>query len=427
MRVGTEKYFADNVQTILNQQASIAKKQNQIATGVRVSTPSEDPLALSTAIRAKNSMAQIEQFERNMVVGENTLSDMEASISLSSDLMKDVKQVLVQSNNGTLGAGDRRVLAAQLRQQRDTLLGFANRKDSTGAYLFSGTKSFTPAFAPATPVAGLSVGVSGGAVNAATQRSEFNLSASVGALSNVRIFAGDGAIAPSTFDAQTQTLSIPENFNGQSNVGKEFFVQADVVQNGVSRPVRLGPFQVGTPLAAPVTVTPEQDPFVYQGTPEPNEGIEFQVGVSRYLNLNINGDDAYSIDRLDSNGRPLRDAQGRPIKENIFSVLDVAINALESGTKAESEAALGVTLQKFDQIYERLQISRTEVGNRRKEIEVLQNAYGTLKIELDKVVDENIGVDLTKTISDLAQQEIQIQATQKSFANVARLSLLDYL
>jgi flagellar hook-associated protein 3 FlgL len=45
MRIATTTMYQLATQALLNQQAALAKSQNQIATGKRVQTPSDDPVA----------------------------------------------------------------------------------------------------------------------------------------------------------------------------------------------------------------------------------------------------------------------------------------------------------------------------------------------------------------------------------------------
>ena len=53
----------------------------------------------------------------------------------------------IQANNGTQGSTSRAAIATEMKGLRDQLLSLANSTDTTGNYLFSGSKVKTPAFA----------------------------------------------------------------------------------------------------------------------------------------------------------------------------------------------------------------------------------------------------------------------------------------
>jgi flagellar hook-associated protein 3 FlgL len=63
-----------------------------------------------------------------------------------TNIMQRITQLTVQSANDTLGLSDRDVIATEIAALRDELLNLTNTQDLTGAYIFSGNKTSSPAF-----------------------------------------------------------------------------------------------------------------------------------------------------------------------------------------------------------------------------------------------------------------------------------------
>jgi len=58
-----------------------------------------------------------------------------------------IKEIAIQSVSDTLGPADRKVLAVEMQGLRDQILSMANAQDSSGNYLFAGSRVDQPAFA----------------------------------------------------------------------------------------------------------------------------------------------------------------------------------------------------------------------------------------------------------------------------------------
>ena len=65
MRIATATMYQLATQALLSQQAALAKSQNQIATGKRVQTPSDDPVAAVQLHELARAQSQYEQYDKN--------------------------------------------------------------------------------------------------------------------------------------------------------------------------------------------------------------------------------------------------------------------------------------------------------------------------------------------------------------------------
>jgi flagellar hook-associated protein 3 FlgL len=122
--------------------------QDQITSGRRIARPSDDPAATHAAVRLHDSLAQTNQYLRNIDAADARMSTAEAAFSVSSDVMLRAKELGVQGANGSLSPSDRQVMAKEVEALARTLVQQAGTK--LGAdYVFSGYQANVPPFAEA--------------------------------------------------------------------------------------------------------------------------------------------------------------------------------------------------------------------------------------------------------------------------------------
>ena len=127
MRISTNTIYEAGITSVLQQQQANMKLQQQIATGRRVLTPSDDPIAIDADLHS------------GLLNAEQAFGDI-------TRLLQDVKTLAINAGNPVLNNTDRAGLAAELEGRFQELLGIANRTDGNGQYLFSGYKGSTQPF-----------------------------------------------------------------------------------------------------------------------------------------------------------------------------------------------------------------------------------------------------------------------------------------
>ena len=81
-----------------------------------------------------------------MDAAETRLTAESAVLESMTTIMQTHHPATVQSASDTLGISDRDVIAKEIEALRDELLNLTNTQDLTGAYIFSGNKTSSPAF-----------------------------------------------------------------------------------------------------------------------------------------------------------------------------------------------------------------------------------------------------------------------------------------
>lgn len=124
---------------------AIARLQSQIGSGMRMQLPSDDPIAAARLLRIQREEASLMQYNDNIGKVSDNLRIQETHLQSSSDAMGSIRDLLLWAGNGSNGDDDLSAIASQLSSLEDSLVSFFNAKDETGNYLFSGTRTDSPA------------------------------------------------------------------------------------------------------------------------------------------------------------------------------------------------------------------------------------------------------------------------------------------
>jgi len=146
MRVSSSTIFDNNVSLLGQQQTRLLQTQQQISSGRRILTASDDPVAAARALEVSQSDAMNTQYAANRNAARHTLSLAESTLQSVTTLLQDVKTAAIGAGNGSLNNSDRQTMATELSGRLQELIGLANSTDGVGNYLFSGFQSRTEPF-----------------------------------------------------------------------------------------------------------------------------------------------------------------------------------------------------------------------------------------------------------------------------------------
>ncbi|MEN0039574.1 MAG: flagellar hook-associated protein FlgL [Cellvibrio sp.] len=147
MRVSTSQIY--NIATIgmAQAQAAIVKTEEQIATGKRVLSPADDPVAAANILQLNQDLARTEQYKKNIDIADNSLSLEETSLDAIEDIMQRMREIAVRAGNtAVLTAADYKSLAAEVDTRIEELMNLQNTRNASGQYIFSGYKGDTQPF-----------------------------------------------------------------------------------------------------------------------------------------------------------------------------------------------------------------------------------------------------------------------------------------
>ncbi|HEC29050.1 MAG TPA: flagellar hook-associated protein 3 [Gammaproteobacteria bacterium] len=138
MRISTPQFQIESLSRILDQQVRLSEVQQQISTGKRIETPSDDPSGAARIVGINQFISINAQYKRNADTAQARIGAEDVTLSSFLNVYQKIRELTVQGLNATNGRSDRASLASEIRKNLDQLVSLAETKDSSGKYIFSG-------------------------------------------------------------------------------------------------------------------------------------------------------------------------------------------------------------------------------------------------------------------------------------------------
>ena len=408
-RVSTANMYDSSVRNLSTRQKTLVDLQENLTSGKRVVRPSDDPVAAAQAERALTRISRIQTEQRALEVQRNAITQAETTMGDAIGLVQEMRQLMVGAGGGALKNEDRKTYANQIQSLQEQLRDVINRKDTNGIpllgalgsalqpftgpltgspdYLFAGLpgQASSDSTSIATTVDGHAAlmfdpvrdGIYGASV---TQAPGSSLVTSAVTTSNRDVLAGAG------YELQ---------IGGVTTSGGNTQVQYSLTKNGVAVPG--GPFTASAVTGQPIPIT------ITDG------------GVS-VMNFSLQGTPVVG------------DKVGLQPSPSLMSSIDSAIKGITNATSSTQAAqTVSQALAHMDAGIERLSNIRGYAGellNRADRITGDQESR-SIQLEADRSRAEDL--DMLKGISDFQNANVGLEAALKSYAQVQRLSLFNYV
>lgn len=135
----------DILTAIWNTQQQENTALQQLSTGKRVNTPSDDPAAAAALVGNLTQSDQTDQFIKNTSNVEGMLQTADSTMSSVVSVLNQAISLGVQGANGTMSLTDQQGVAQQVIGIQQQILQLANTSYQ-GVYIFAGTASMKPPF-----------------------------------------------------------------------------------------------------------------------------------------------------------------------------------------------------------------------------------------------------------------------------------------
>lgn len=134
----TNSYLSASVfeQTNANQ-AKLMLLNEQLATGKRVSKPSDDAIAIPTILSTNNFLAKIDVFDKNITHAKGELNVAESSLDHVVDDLQRVLTLANQASNEINSESELNIIANEVDEITRNIINLANTSYN-GKYIFSG-------------------------------------------------------------------------------------------------------------------------------------------------------------------------------------------------------------------------------------------------------------------------------------------------
>jgi flagellar hook-associated protein 3 FlgL len=141
MRINPDPY-PDLLAAVAQTQQQVNTDEEQIATGMSVNEPSDDPAAAAELVQNADQTSQVDQFQRSLGSVQGEVENADSALSSVTAALQQAITLGTEGANGTLNSSDRAAIAAQVQGIQSQLLSLANLTYQ-GNYVFAGTATQT--------------------------------------------------------------------------------------------------------------------------------------------------------------------------------------------------------------------------------------------------------------------------------------------
>lgn len=444
MRISTNLLHDAGLYGVQSNHASLYKLQNQLSTGRRVLTPEDDPVAAAQALVVTQTKGVVTQHLENQSAARSQLALVEGTLSSVGDLLQDVRERVIQAGNSTLTYNDRSYIATELESRYQDLLGLANTSDGAGQFMFSGYQGAVRPFVE-TSIAGFPVSADPVRYNGDDGERLLQVGPSRQIATNLsgndifmNIKSGNGTFTTGVGGNDGGGTILPPN--SAYNQGTALIDAGSVLDPGlwqsaadIHGSLRIEFSVVGTTTTYQIYDAANQALLATPATFVPGQAIELE---QTQTNPPLTTDPAKFGAQVTVSGEP---ADGDTFTiapsaaQSVFQTINNLIRLLRQPVGAapvsvtEYTNRLGAELTNLDRGLDSINGGRADVGARLKELDSLTSLSSDLEVQHSATLSELEDLDYAAAISDFTRKQLQLEAAQKSFAQISRLSLFDIL
>ncbi|MEG6612748.1 flagellar hook-associated protein FlgL [Pseudoclostridium thermosuccinogenes] len=281
----------------------VSKYQTQLATGKKITVPSDDPIVAARALRFRTDVSQVIQFQSNAKDANSWMDMTEDALGKMGNILQTIYNKAVEAaNTGTQGFDERNSIRQEIMQLKDQIIHLAN-SSYAGRYIFSGystdSKLLNDDGTYAVSVSSRETAVITGAlvnmpVTIDGTNNTFDISLTGGGYTTITLppktYASLDELAADIQNAIT--AADPDNLGGirvKNNDGRlEFSLANTVDSNGNYRQIYL---RKGTnDLLSAVNIKTDVITGIVISK---SEDINYQVGIGDLLNVNVLGSEVF--------------------------------------------------------------------------------------------------------------------------------------
>lgn len=119
--------------------------EDEITSGKKVRKPSDDPSAVASILRHRTDVAANEQDQRTVSSAISRLSAADGALDTVTQILHRATELAVQAGSDAIGQEHLQSIGAEVNELLKQVVQTGNTR-FTGQYIFSGSKTTTPAF-----------------------------------------------------------------------------------------------------------------------------------------------------------------------------------------------------------------------------------------------------------------------------------------
>ncbi|HUM09041.1 MAG TPA: flagellar hook-associated protein FlgL [Acidocella sp.] len=401
-------YYTNFASSIAQQEAQLSTLQQQIASGVSVQTPDQNPAAYETATLGNDQISALTSDATIQASIQSQLGSVSNTYQSVSSLFDNVQSVVEQALNGTTNSENMKLLATQVSTAAQQLVGLGNSTGTNGTYLFGGSRGNVQPF---------QTGSSGNIVymgDGGQSQAAIAPGASASTIANGEVFmnglSGDG------FASVTAT---PSN-SGTSSL----------LSQGVANPAAASAFQA-SPLANAITVSFSGPPSALTYTTTQGGVTSAAASVTPGMSLTLGGVD-FQLNGTPQAGDSFTISPSRPqsafsLLQNVARTLTAAGGDTSPAQAAQTRQQLNQDLSGLAQYQQSVLAAQAQNGVTLQAVSKAGTSDTNQETAVQTAVQNATAVNMPAALTTLSETETALQAAMKAFGSVHSLSLFNYL
>jgi flagellar hook-associated protein 3 FlgL len=150
MRVTESMIYNSTNSSLASNLAALQSITEKVSSSKQLNRPSDNPADVRSSISLNDTLAQLNQYLRNIDSASSKISAQDTALSSAGDLVQRANELAIEGANGTLDASQRQAIAAEVSQLTEAMAQDASAKVGD-EYIFSGFKVGTAPFQITSP------------------------------------------------------------------------------------------------------------------------------------------------------------------------------------------------------------------------------------------------------------------------------------
>ena len=146
IRMSTMQMYSTGMNGMLQSSSRLNTVNNQMATGKRVLTPADDPVAAAQTLNTKTRMAVVQQYNRNVDFADKNLSLTESVLDQTESSLIKLKELAIQLGSDQWSEDQIKASGIEVKEMLKHLQGMLNTRNESGEYIFAGSQAENKAY-----------------------------------------------------------------------------------------------------------------------------------------------------------------------------------------------------------------------------------------------------------------------------------------
>ncbi|ACH66642.1 flagellar hook-associated protein FlgL [Aliivibrio fischeri] len=380
---------------ISRQEAKVHHTSAQLASGKKLLTAGDDPVAALYAQNLTQKKEELRQYTDTITLARNRLERHEVAIANAEQFADDAKRSVMEMINGSLAPEDRYAHAQDLKGIASNFLNLTNMLDESGNYLFSGTKPKTQPFFKSND----------GTVAYAGDEYQRKLKVS-------------GSIEVAVNDAGSKLFTEIKNPFGDYDPQYALQEGSELLLSQATNTNYTDPATYEVSFSASANgqynyQLSKDGSVVKNAQFDPSEGIKYE-GVDIQIRGQLKSGDVITLE-------PKKTIS---IFDSFKKASELALNDVAD---ASTTAELQQVTDEFHAAFIHLSQARAEVGTRQNTLDQQEQQHQDFDLTLSKSLSSIEDLDYAQAVIEFNENTRALQASQQAFGKVKDITLFNYV